>query len=173
MSVSGGRANAAPRWRIGEVVDGRYEVLRIHEHGGMGLVYRVRHLQWGTDLAVKSPRPELLSSPGFLDRFVAEAETWVSLGLHPHVCGCHYVRAIDGVPRVVAEYVTGYTPRDFPRAKDPWQVVLQSAPVPIRRRDPGMPRALASVIDRALTEQPAIGFQSAADLRRELLPYAG
>ncbi|MFD7325257.1 protein kinase [Streptomyces sp. NPDC059875] len=104
---AGGTARASELWRVGEVVDGRYEVLRVHEQGGMGLVYRVRHLEWGTDLAVKSPRPELLATDGFLDRFVAEAETWVSLGLHPHVCGCHYVRNLDGTPRVFAEYVAG------------------------------------------------------------------
>ncbi|MDT9687357.1 protein kinase [Streptomyces sp. P9(2023)] len=104
---AGGADRASGLWRVGDVVDGRYEVLRVHEQGGMGLVHRVRHLEWGTDLAVKSPRPELLATDGFLDRFVAEAETWVSLGLHPHVCGCHYVRSLDGTPRVFAEYVAG------------------------------------------------------------------
>ncbi|WP_327357514.1 protein kinase domain-containing protein [Streptomyces sp. NBC_01304] len=68
--------------------------------------------------------------------------------------------------------LTGHTPRDFPRSKDPWQVVLQSPPVPIRRREPGIGRELADVVDRALTEQPAIGFESAGELRRALLPYA-
>lgn len=69
--------------------------------------------------------------------------------------------------------LTGHTPRDFPRDKDPWQVVLQSPAVPIRRRDPRVPQALASVIDGALTERPEIGCQSAAELRRALLPFAG
>ncbi|MET9319664.1 protein kinase [Streptomyces sp. NPDC003038] len=69
--------------------------------------------------------------------------------------------------------LTGHTPRDFPRDKDPWQIVLQSAPVPVQRRDPGIESPLAAVIDQALTEQPAIGFQSAGELRRALLPYAG
>lgn len=68
--------------------------------------------------------------------------------------------------------LTGHTPRDFPRGKDPWQVVLQSPPVPVRRRDPGIEGPLAAVIDHALTERPAIGFQSAAELRRALLPFA-
>jgi hypothetical protein len=45
-------------WRVGDVVDGRYEVLRSHEHGGMGLAHQVRHLASGTDLAVKSPGPK-------------------------------------------------------------------------------------------------------------------
>ncbi|MEU9020133.1 serine/threonine-protein kinase [Actinomadura sp. NPDC048394] len=94
-------------WRVGDVVAGRYAVLGVNEHGGMGLVYRVRHLSWGTDLAVKRPRPEMFSDASGRKRFVAEAETWVSLGLHPNVCGCHYVRTLDGVPCVFAEYVAG------------------------------------------------------------------
>ncbi|MFF3537377.1 protein kinase [Streptomyces sp. NPDC002466] len=91
----------------GDVIDGRYEVLRVHGDGAMGLVYRVRHLRWGTDLAMKCPRPGLFATAADRDRFVTEAETWVSLGLHPNVCGCHYVRVIDGVPCVFAEYVAG------------------------------------------------------------------
>ncbi|MFB4303286.1 WD40 repeat domain-containing serine/threonine-protein kinase [Actinomadura sp. NTSP31] len=94
-------------WRVGDVIDGRYRVTRVHEHGGMGLVYRVRHLTWGIDLAVKSPRPAALADAAGRARFVAEAENWVSLGLHPNVCGCHYVRTLDGIPRVFAEYVPG------------------------------------------------------------------
>ncbi|GIH14276.1 protein kinase domain-containing protein [Rugosimonospora africana] len=98
---------ATDTWRVGEVVDGRYEVTLVHELGGMGLVHRVRHLIWDIDLAVKSPRPELFRSAEDQRRFVAEAETWVSLGLHPHVCNCYYVRVLGGVPRVFAEYVPG------------------------------------------------------------------
>ncbi|MFI6860419.1 protein kinase [Streptomyces sp. NPDC050421] len=102
-----GWTGASGRWQVHDVIDGQYEVWGVHEQGGMGLVYRVLHRQWGIFLAVKTPRPELLTTDGFLDRFVAEAETWVSLGLHPHVCACHYVRTLDGVPRVFSEYVGG------------------------------------------------------------------
>jgi WD40 repeat protein len=94
-------------WRVGEVTDGRYAVTGVHEQGGMGVVYRVRHLVWDIDLAVKSPRPDLFRSTEDQRLFVAEAETWVSLGLHPYVCNCYYVRVLDGVPRVFAEYVPG------------------------------------------------------------------
>ncbi|GAA4520151.1 hypothetical protein GCM10023191_096660 [Actinoallomurus oryzae] len=100
-------------WRTGQVVDGRYEVLQVHESGGMGVVYRVRHLEWDADLAVKCPRAELFRTRAQRDRFIAEAEIWVSLGLHPNVCGCHYVRVLDGIPRVFAEYVTGGSLRDW------------------------------------------------------------
>ncbi|MBS2550595.1 protein kinase [Catenulispora sp. NL8] len=100
-------------WQVGDVVAGQYRVTRIHERGGMGLVYRVRHLGWDTDLAVKCPRPELFASAADQERFVAEAETWVSLGLHPNICGCHYVRVLGGIPRVFAEYVEGGSLREW------------------------------------------------------------
>ncbi|MFI0779450.1 hypothetical protein [Streptomyces sp. NPDC021212] len=64
--------------------------------------------------------------------------------------------------------LTGRTPREFPRAKDPWQVVLQEPAIPIRRRDPAIPRRLAEVIDTALREHPEIGCASAAELRGAL-----
>ncbi|WP_280309867.1 protein kinase domain-containing protein [Nocardia abscessus] len=102
-------------WQVGHVVDGRYRVDGLHENGGMGLVYRVRHLEWGTDLAVKCPRPEFFATAAQREQFIAEAQTWVSLGLHPNVCGCHYVRVLDGVPRVFAEYVAGGSLGDWVR----------------------------------------------------------
>jgi WD40 repeat protein/serine/threonine protein kinase len=99
-------------WAVGDRILGIYDVTDVHGQGGMGLVYRVRHLGWNTDLAVKSPRRELIRDRAGREGFVREAETWVSLGLHPHVCTCHYVRTLDGIPRVFAEYVPGGSLRD-------------------------------------------------------------
>jgi serine/threonine protein kinase len=65
--------------------------------------------------------------------------------------------------------LTGTCPRSFPPGKDPWHVVLQQPAVPVRDRDPSVPPELADVIDTALRERPAIGFQSAADFRDALL----
>ncbi|AXE82621.1 hypothetical protein C5746_06085 [Streptomyces atratus] len=73
----------------------------------MGVVHRVRHRSWNVDLAVKTPRPELVASAGGRRRFEAEAGTWVGLGLHPHTVNCSYVRTVDGLPRVFAEWVDG------------------------------------------------------------------
>jgi serine/threonine protein kinase len=68
--------------------------------------------------------------------------------------------------------LTGAYPRDFPRDKDPWQNILQTDPVPIRRREPRVPRALASVIDEALREDPNAPFQTAGELRQALLVHS-
>src|SRR5207244_1144251 len=84
-------AEAFERWPVGSVILDLYEVKGVHEGGGMGLVYRVRHRDWDLDLAVKSPRPELFGDDAQRESFVREAETWTQLAPHPHVCTCHYV----------------------------------------------------------------------------------
>ncbi|MDT3442754.1 protein kinase domain-containing protein [Pseudofrankia sp. BMG5.37] len=100
-------------WAVGHRILDLYEVRQVFESGGMGLVYRVHHLGWNVDLAVKSPRPELFAGEADRERFVREAETWVNLGVHPHLCACHYVRTLGGIPRVFAEYVDGGSLRDW------------------------------------------------------------
>lgn len=95
------------RWGPGVVVAGLYEIGERRGAGGMGVVDRVRHLGWGEDLAVKSPRRELWAGPDGTQAFLDEAKVWVDLPPHPHICTCHYVRMIDGVPRIFAEYVPG------------------------------------------------------------------
>ncbi|GGM40550.1 hypothetical protein GCM10007977_047470 [Dactylosporangium sucinum] len=65
--------------------------------------------------------------------------------------------------------LTGAYPRAFPSDRDPWQVVLQTQAVPIRERDPAIPRPLAEVLDTALRDRPEIGFQTAAEFRHALL----
>lgn len=100
------------KWRVGEIIDGRYRVEHIHDDGGMGLVYRVHHLEWNADLALKVPKPERFRTEEDRARFVAEAENWVGLGLHPHICACYYVQTLDAhlpdrVPHVFAEYIPG------------------------------------------------------------------
>ena len=94
-------------WRVGDVVNDLYEVRQVMTSGGMGLVHRVWHRGWNLELAVKTPRPQLVSSTQQIADFETEAETWVGLGLHPHVVACVYVRRLDGLPRVFAEWVDG------------------------------------------------------------------
>jgi WD40 repeat protein/serine/threonine protein kinase len=100
-------------WSTGDTVAGLYKVKGVLGQGAMGVVHQVRHLAWNTDLAVKTPLADVLVSQADKERFVREAETWVSLGLHPHVCSCYYVRTLGGVPRVFTEYLDGGSLRDW------------------------------------------------------------
>jgi serine/threonine protein kinase len=100
-------------WKVGDVLLDLYEVTGILGEGGMGKVYKVHHRGWDTELAAKSPRPEIFASSGGRENFVREAETWANLGLHPHTVSCYYVRVLGGIPRVFAEYVEGGSLSDW------------------------------------------------------------
>ncbi|MGH3248804.1 MAG: protein kinase domain-containing protein [Trebonia sp.] len=99
-------------WSVGDRILDTYLVIGVLGEGGMGRVYRARHLNWGSDLAVKVPLPALFQTDRDRKRFIAEIDAWVGIGLHPNICACHYVRVLGGVPRVFAEYVAGGTLQD-------------------------------------------------------------
>jgi hypothetical protein len=64
--------------------------------------------------------------------------------------------------------LTGTTPRTFPPNVDPIMVLLRNAAVPIRDRDPSIPRRLADVIDEALIDSPRIVTTTAESFRQAL-----
>ncbi len=64
-------------------------------------------------LAVKSPRRDYFRTEVQKENFTRECETWINLGLHPHIVSCYYVRALGGIPRVFAEYVDGGSLKDW------------------------------------------------------------
>ncbi len=64
--------------------------------------------------------------------------------------------------------LTGSPPREFPLGVDPVQIVLEEDPVPIRERNPAIPKALAAVIDAALVDQPRDAVTCAAQLAAAL-----
>ena len=64
--------------------------------------------------------------------------------------------------------LTGDLPRDF-SDNDIFLAVLRNDPVPIRDREPNIPRKLAKVIDLGLVEKPEIYFKSAKEFKQALL----
>jgi len=100
-------------WQVGDTILDLYDVTGKLGEGGMGTVYKVHHRSWQVDLAVKCPKPALFAKAGGQTGFVREAETWVKLGLHPHIVTCYYVRTLGGIPRVFAEYVQGGSLSDW------------------------------------------------------------
>jgi len=118
------------RWEVGQVLAGIYRVDSLLGEGGMGAVYRVRHTEWGVDLAIKTPLPRLFANPVALQRFQREAETWIDLGLHPNVARCYYVREVEGTPRIFVEFVRGGTLKEWlAERRDPadWKTLLRLA----------------------------------------------
>lgn len=73
------------------------------EIGNTSKIYKVRHMIWDVDLALKIPREKYLSDGG-RELFRNECTAWAELGLHPNVDSCYYVRDIDGVPVIFSEW---------------------------------------------------------------------
>lgn len=106
-------AESRTEWAEGDLVMDLYEVKKLLGEGAMGKVFRVRHREWGIDIAVKTPKAVVLAKDRGVENFEREAETWVNLGLHPHIVSCYYVRRIGGIPRVFAEYIEGGSLADW------------------------------------------------------------
>lgn len=100
-------------WEIGDIIDGRYEILKVVGQGGMGVVYLVYHREWDIHLAVKMPLRHFVADDALKARFLIEAQTWVDLGLHPNIVQCWYVRELGGIPRVFMDYLEGGSLRDW------------------------------------------------------------
>lgn len=99
-------------WQVGDVIESRYEILDQIGVGGMGVVWKVHHREWDRVLALKMPLPQLLGSLALRERFIREAETWVGLGVHPHIVQCWYVLNIGGKPCLFLDYMTGGSLKD-------------------------------------------------------------
>jgi WD40 repeat protein/serine/threonine protein kinase len=102
-------------WEIGDIIDGRYEVVSVIGRGGKGIVYKVNHLEWKLELAVKMPLAHLVADDVSKARFIREAQTWVDLGLHPNIVQCWYVRELGGMPRLFMDYIGGGSLKDWIR----------------------------------------------------------
>ncbi|GHO79546.1 hypothetical protein KSD_73170 [Ktedonobacter sp. SOSP1-85] len=104
---TGSFVDGLQEWRVGNCILNLYDVTAILGEGGMGKVYKVHHREWLMDLAVKSPRIAIFAKEDGKASFIREAETWINLGLHPHIVSCYYVRTMGDIPRIFAEYVAG------------------------------------------------------------------
>jgi serine/threonine protein kinase len=71
--------------------------------GGMGVVFRVKHNDWGLPLAVKVPKRSRDRKDAEL--FRQEAEVWADIGLHPYVATLFYVRELDSRLCTFSEFV--------------------------------------------------------------------
>jgi len=68
----------------GDVVGGRYEVLRLLGRGGMGSVYEGRHIALGRALAIKFLRADVADERDVIERFFREARSAAAIA-HPRI----------------------------------------------------------------------------------------
>jgi len=96
-----------PASLLGTVLDGRYELIGHLASGGMGAVFRARHVHLRKDVAVKVLRPELCTSPDLVERFRREAEIAGALAHENIVRVTDFGRSEDGLLYLVMELLEG------------------------------------------------------------------
>jgi eukaryotic-like serine/threonine-protein kinase len=95
------------RFQPGEVVGGKYRIVRMIGDGGMGAVYEARHEILGSAVALKFLHAELSKRPGLASRFLQEAKVSASIQ-SPHVTRVTDVdQTPDGSPYLVMELLSG------------------------------------------------------------------
>jgi serine/threonine protein kinase len=91
----------------GQVIAGKYRIVRVIGEGAMGVVFEATHLRLRQRLAIKVLRPDVRDSDTVLARFEREARASAQLR------SMHTARVIDvdtlenGLPYIVLEYLEG------------------------------------------------------------------
>ena len=99
----------------GELIDGRYQLLRQVANGGMASVYEAIDTRLDRKVAVKIMHPHLAQDEAFVSRFIREAKAAAALS-HPNIVAVQDQGwNQSGVPAVflVMELIEGHTLREY------------------------------------------------------------
>jgi serine/threonine protein kinase len=104
--VAGSRKQLAETIEEGQVVAGTYKLLDKIGEGGMGSIYKAKHIALGRTCAVKFLNPGLLSRDSF-ERFQEEAKISASLN-HPSICTIYDLGLHQGIlPYYAMDFIKG------------------------------------------------------------------
>jgi serine/threonine protein kinase len=99
----------SPQDFVGRVIDGKYQVESFIAQGGMGAVYRARHILLGDQVVIKTLRPEMRGNAEWLKRFQREGKAARAFR-HPNSVTVYDLSSgSDGLIYMVMEYVEGHT----------------------------------------------------------------
>ncbi|HEV7766889.1 MAG TPA: serine/threonine-protein kinase [Thermoanaerobaculia bacterium] len=110
--MSGTQTGLAP----GTLLDGKYEIVGLLGVGGMGEVYKARHVHLGAFRCIKVVKPSLLADEAYRTRFLREARMATQIH-HPNLAAVHDFSILDdGTSYMVAEFIDGTTVRQWETA---------------------------------------------------------
>ncbi|HEV7922219.1 MAG TPA: serine/threonine-protein kinase [Thermoanaerobaculia bacterium] len=108
----------------GALVDGKYEILTLLGAGGMGEVYKARHIHLNAFRCVKVMKAFLMSDESYRQRFLREARLATQVH-HPNVALVHDFSILgDGGSYMVTEFIEGSTVRQWSNAHGRFPVPL-------------------------------------------------
>ena len=108
-SLDGEVLEADPASIVNTVLDGQYQMEALLGKGGMGAVYRARHILLGDRVAIKVLPPEVRNNAEWLRRFRREGQAARRFRHNNAVTVYDLRTAADGTIYMVMEYVEGNT----------------------------------------------------------------
>lgn len=106
----------------GDLIAGKYEVIKLIGTGGMGYVVSAMHVELGEVVALKFLRPEALQIEELVERFAREARAAAKIRSE-HVARVFDVGVLpDGVPFIVMEHLAGQDLADVLQERGPLPV---------------------------------------------------
>src|SRR5208282_5963095 len=110
----------------GQVISGRFKILRFVDSGGMGEVYEAWDLELQERVALKTIRPEVASDPGVIESFKREVRQARGIS-HPNVCRVydlfsHGESSVQRIWFLTMELLEGETLLENLRRRDPMSV---------------------------------------------------
>ncbi len=110
---------AASRLAAGQTLDGKYEILEKIGEGGMGEVFRARHIHLDEIRIIKITKPDPLGEGSEPRRFQEEARI-ATLVRHPNVAALYdFSRLPDGSYYMVWEFIDGVTVENWLKKRGP------------------------------------------------------
>lgn len=104
---------------IGQTLAGKYRIEQLIKTGGMGSVYRGKHVLMDKTVAIKVLRPSLAGDDAVVARFSREAKAASKIS-HPHAVNVtDFGEAENGVVFLVMEYLDGRTLKEIIAAEGP------------------------------------------------------
>jgi serine/threonine-protein kinase len=97
---------------IGQLLDGRYEILELIGEGGMAIVYKALDHRLNRNVAVKILRDEMAQDEEFKRRFCAESHA-VAMLSNPNIVAVYDVSHSDAMEYIVMELVDGITLKQY------------------------------------------------------------
>lgn len=107
--------------QIGEVLDGKYEITGRIASGGMGTIFRARHRELDTDVAIKVLHPRYAAEQEGMRRFQREARIISGLR-HPNILTVNAFGSVNGLVYMVMELVHGESLGQLIRDRGPLPV---------------------------------------------------
>jgi serine/threonine protein kinase/outer membrane protein assembly factor BamD (BamD/ComL family) len=112
----------------GTLLDGKYEILNLLGAGGMGEVFKARHVHLNTFRCIKVMKQGLLADDVYRARFLREAQMATQIH-HPNIAAVHDFFLSDRDCYMVTEFIDGTTLRQWSatRARFPLAIAADVA----------------------------------------------